>query len=179
MSEFKPEKLFVDFKNGITETEPVIPRTYTLTHSDETGDLFLTVGGIYDWDKITTLRDEVLAEWVNEDGKYKMKVYVHVDGEKGLKETAIRNEIFRRELPLALTAIRYGDRKFFYENNNLDNAPIIVHFNSMVDDYNKKEDWGTFKQYNMCNKEKNRQGYFADKEFLELRGGFIINSDFY
>ena len=119
-----------------------------------------------------------MAEWVNEDGKYKLKVYVHVDGEKGIKETAIRNEIFRRELPLALTAIRYGDRKFFYKNNNLDNVPIIVHFNSMVNEYNKKEDWGIFKQYMMCGKEKNREENL-DKGFLELRGVFIINSEFY
>ena len=156
MFEFEPKKLFVDFKNGAIETEGLVPRTYTMTHSDETGDLFVTVGTIYDWDKITPVRDEVLAEWVKEDGKYKLKVYVQVDGSKGIKETAIRNEIFRRELPLALTAIRYGDRKFFYKNNNLDNVPIIVHFNSMLNEYNKKEDWGIFKQYRMFDEENNR-----------------------
>lgn len=158
MFEFKPEKLFVNFENGINDRPGIIPRTYTMTHSDKTGDLFVTVGSIYDWDKISETRDEVLAEWVNEDNRYKIKVYVHLDGQKGLKETSIRNEIFRRELPLALTAIRYADRNFFNENCDLDNIPIIVHFNSSVDDYNKKEDWGVFKQYNMCNKEKNEKG---------------------
>lgn len=155
MFEFKPEKLIVDFKNGITETCGIIPRTYTMTHSDETADLFVTVGTIYDWDKITEVRDEVIAEWVKEDGKYKIKVYVHVDGQKGVKETAIRNDIFRKELPLALTAIRYADNRFFNKNPDLDNSQIIVHFNSSIDDYNKKENWGVFKQYSTCNKQKN------------------------
>lgn len=154
MFEFKPEKLFVDFKNGVTEKSGIIPRAYTMTHSDETGDLFVTVGLIYDWDKITEIRDEVMAEWVKEDGKYKIKIYVHVDGHNGLKETAIRNEIFRKELPLALTAIRYADYKFFNKNPDLDNAPIIVYFNSGVDNYNKKENWGVFKQYSTCNNGK-------------------------
>lgn len=154
MFEFKPEKLFRDFKNGVSESDGIIPRTYTMTHSDETQDLFVTVGIIYDWDKITEVRDEVLAEWVNEDGKYKMKVYVHVDGQKGLKETTVRNEIFRKELPLALTAIRYADHRFFNKNSDLDDSPIIVHFNSSIDEYNNKENWGTFKQYKTCNKEK-------------------------
>ena len=167
MFEFKPEKLFVDFKNGITETGPIIPRTYTMTHSDETADLFVTVGENYDYDKITSIRDEVLAEWINEDGIYKLNVYVQVDGDGdgGIEETARRDKIFREELGLALKAIRYGDDRFFYENYDLDNAPIIVYFNSRLDNYNKKEEWGTLKDYkynyekNLMSQENTRLGY--------------------
>lgn len=157
MFEFKPEKLFVDFKNGVTDKGGIIPRTYTMTHSDETGDLSVCVGLIYDFDKISEVRDEVMAEWVKEDDKYKIRVYVHVDGKKGVKEASIRNKIFREELPLALTAIRYADYKFFWENPDLDNVPIIVHFNSCFDSYNKKEDWGVFKQYSTCQKKGNKK----------------------
>lgn len=147
MFEFKPEKLFVTFKNGVQEIGPIIVRTYTMTHSDETEDLFVTVGLVYDYDKITNVRDEVLAEWVKENGKYKVNVYVHLDGENNDEETKIRDKIFRNELPLALTAIRYADRKIFTENKELDNAPITVYFNSRLKEYNKIEDWGIFKDY--------------------------------
>ena len=170
MFEFKPEKLFVDFKNGITNTGAAVPRVYTMTHSDETADLFVTVGLVYDFEKITEKRDEVLAEWVNEDDEYKVKVYVHVDGQNGEKETAIRNEIFRREMPLALSAIRYADNSFFMENRNLDKAPIIVHFNSIYDEYNKKEDWGVFEQYATCGEVVNRKEKTLSKKTSEIRG---------
>lgn len=147
MFEFKPEKLIVNFKNGTERMEDVLPRVYTMTHSDKTAELFVTIGVIYDCEKISEVRDEVLAEWVQENGEYKAKIYVQVDGANGLKETEIRNEIFRRELPLALTAIRYADRSFFEKNIQLDSAPIIVNFNSSIDEYNKQENFGTFESY--------------------------------
>jgi Staygreen protein len=53
LSKFIPEKLSVIYKDSVTATEPVIPRRYTLTHSDITGDLFLTIGVNYAWDKVT------------------------------------------------------------------------------------------------------------------------------
>ena len=62
MNNFKPEKLFVTYTGGVTATEPVIPRSYTLTHSDSTGELFLTIGIYYAWENINPKRDEVLGE---------------------------------------------------------------------------------------------------------------------
>lgn len=47
MSELSPEKLHVDFRRGATPTGLKNPRRYTLTHSDLTGDLFLSVGMHY------------------------------------------------------------------------------------------------------------------------------------
>lgn len=174
MFEFKLEKLFVSFKSGIKKTEPIVSRCYTMTHSDETQDLFVTIGVVYDWDKITSMRDEVLAEWVKEDGKYKMNVYLHVDGENGLKETKIRDGIFRNELPLALTSIRYADRKLFSKNNYLDNAPIIVHFNSKLDEYNKIENWGIFKEYAFV-EEENKKVCLGDNERKEFGNRDVEN----
>ena len=62
MKKLNPEKLHVEFRQGVTPTEPIMPRRYTLTHSDVTAELFLTVGPEYAYDKITQMRDEVLAE---------------------------------------------------------------------------------------------------------------------
>ena len=149
MSKLNPDKLNVDFRRGVTQTEPIIPRQYTLTHSDVTGELFLVIGPHYAKDKITAMRDEVLGKWVMHNGNFIFNVYLHVDSKSGVKNTAIRDKIFREELPLALEAIRYGDRKFFRYNTYLDNAPIIVYFNSAFPQYKRIENWGTFSKYRL------------------------------
>jgi hypothetical protein len=47
LAHFIPEKLTVAFIDDVTGTEPVIPRRYTLTHSDVTGELYLAIGKQY------------------------------------------------------------------------------------------------------------------------------------
>ncbi len=146
MERLDPEKLSVTFEPGATATEPIVGRKYTLTHSDKTADLFLTIGLAYAYDEITTMRDEVLAEWQTYEGTPLLYVYVYV-GQFGPVITAIRDTIFRRELPLALEAIRYGDSEFFMEYPKLDNAAIWIYFDSENPDYKKFEYWGTPKDY--------------------------------
>ena len=142
-----PEKLSVEYKCGVTPTEPIFERKYTLTHSDITAELFLTIGLKYAYEKINKMRDEVLAEWRIYNGYPFLYVYIYVDGQFGPGMAAIRNVIFRRELPLALEAIRYGDREFFIAHPLLDNAPIWIYFDSMNPNYNRFENWGTPKDY--------------------------------
>lgn len=61
----------------------VFPRRYTLTHSDRTADLFLTIGPEYIFDQFKGLyarlmRDEVLAELVEENDGITLHVYCEV-----------------------------------------------------------------------------------------------------
>lgn len=151
MSRLNPKKLSVEFRGSVTATEPIFPRRYTLTHSDITAELFLTIGLTYAFDKITAMRDEVLGEWVNTNEDYNFNVYLYVDGNFGSKAAEIRNFIFRRELPLALEGIRYGDKEFFEAHSVLDYAPIIVYFMSSYPQFNKIENWGTFSEYDIAN----------------------------
>ncbi len=72
MSRLRPQKLLVRFAPGVASEGPVAPRCYTLTHSDATGDLFLTVGPGYDRQQISgwytrLMRDEVLAKWQEDE----------------------------------------------------------------------------------------------------------------
>lgn len=147
MEKLNPDKLYVEFRPGVTTTEPTIGRKYTLTHSDVTADLFLTIGLQFAYDKVTAMRDEVLAEWRTNNGFSFLYVYVYVDGLSGPSASAVRNAIFRRELPLALEAIRYGDSRFFGAHPDLDNAPIWIHFYSINPKYNRFENWGTPNDY--------------------------------
>lgn len=145
MSKLNPDKLFVEFRTGVTKTEPVLGRKYTLTHSDITADLFLYIGLQFAIDEINAMRDEVLAEWRMNYGLPYLYVYVYVDGPSG--PASVRNTIFRRELPLALEAIRYGDRVFFAAHPELGDAPIWIYFDSKIPKYNRFENWGTPNDY--------------------------------
>ncbi|HEX2952547.1 MAG TPA: staygreen family protein [Bacillota bacterium] len=147
MSRLNPEKLSLEYRDGVTSAEPVIRRRYTLTHSDITAHLFLTIGFNYAYDQINATRDEVLGEWVQSQDCYFYNVYLHVDGTTGTSETALRDAIFRRELPLALEAIRYGDRRFFLAHPELDQSPIKIYFFSVDPQYNKIENWGIFSDF--------------------------------
>jgi hypothetical protein len=147
MSKLNPEKLSVEFRQGVTPTEPIIPRRYTLTHSDITAELFLTIALNYAFDKITAMRDEVLGEWIKVKNQYHYHVYLYVDGQFSPATATIRNKIFIRELPLALEAIRYGDNKFFSVHPELNHVPIMVHFISTIPKFNRIENWGTFSEY--------------------------------
>ena len=77
-------------------------------------------------------------------------VYVLINQQQQNLKTAIRrNEVFRRELPLALTAIRYGDRFLFDLYPSLDHEPIIVNFISTYPQLFKQERLGTFSSFSM------------------------------
>jgi hypothetical protein len=118
-----------------------------LTHSDITGDLFLTVDTDYAYDKINKMRDEVLGQWKTSEEKLYLYVYVSVDGNSGTTRAFLRNDIFRRELPLALEAIIRGDDRFFNKHEELNESNIWVHFGSKDPRYRKIEYWGTPNDY--------------------------------
>lgn len=144
---FEPEKLRVNYKDGIGTKELISPRRYTLTHSDETAELFLSIGKNYDFDSIDyDMRDEVLGTWEKGDNYY-ILITVEVDNIGGLPTTIIRDKIFREELPLALMAIVYGDNLFFENNKELYEAKVVVRFNSKIKEYDCVEEWGKIKDY--------------------------------
>lgn len=142
MSNFNPDKLHIEFRDGVTEKEPVLGRKYTLTHSDITAELFLTIGLQFAYDKTNAMRDELLAEWrIANDFPY-LHVYVYLDGQFAPDNSEMRDKIFRRELPLALEAIRYGDAGFFDIHPDLDSAQIWIHFDSSDQKYSRFEYYG-------------------------------------
>ena len=149
MNKLNPERLSVEYRDGVNATEPVISRHHTLTHSDDTGELFLTIGTQFAWDKVNKdMRDEVIGEWKTNGYYiyYNANVMVNIEGQDF--NTAMRRyEVFRRELPLALTAIRYGDRFIFDVYPALDNGLIIVNFISTYPQLNTQEIFGTFSSY--------------------------------
>ncbi|RIW38367.1 hypothetical protein D3H55_02175 [Bacillus salacetis] len=149
MSEFDSEKLSLTYIPPASIFYPMDGRKYTLTHSDLTGELFLSAGCVYDMAKIDPLmRDEVLAEWVRVMGQYTLSGKVHVSGgefEKNLSK--VRYMIFQKELPLALTAIVNGDNGFFTYFPWLLDAPIYISFESIYPEFNHVQFYGTPRKY--------------------------------
>lgn len=132
MSRLDPEKLHVRF-DGVLPDFLSLPRCYTLTHSDRTGDMYLTVSLDFDHEQISGLytrlmRDEILAEWKMEQDLFVVHVYCHVCGGFVFGTAGLREYIFRRELPLVIEAIRHGDRELFIKDPRLDQTQILVHF---------------------------------------------------
>jgi len=150
LTRLSPEKLHVRYRPGTGPDAPFLPRRYTLTHSDFTGDLFLTIGEDYDRKQISGLytrlmRDEVLAEWMQEEGR-SLHVYVVEGGRMVFGTAAWRGSILRNEMPLVLEAIRQGDERFLAANPDLDSSPIYVHFRSHGKP-DKVERWGCLADY--------------------------------
>jgi hypothetical protein len=145
----RPEALHVVYAADVTSQEPLAGRRYTLTHSDSTGELFLTIGKEYDRAQISgwytrLMRDEVLSEWrQDEAGGPALHVSCHVSGGIILGGAGMRYAIFQRELPLVLEALRFGDRALFEAHPALDAAPIVVHFRYGAAPHDRQEGWGT------------------------------------
>jgi len=142
MENFNPQKLTTNFQ-GITPLLPVLPRRYTLTHSDSTAQLFLTIGPQFSFDKLGPERDEVLAEWHYCGCIVYLSGWVRVDNPENDKLAATkRYKIFNENLPLALTAIRYGDSLYFKCHPRLDYAEIWLHFLSCYPEFNGAKCFG-------------------------------------
>ena len=154
MSRLQPAKLHVQLGPSLTAKGPIVPRRYTLTHSDTSGMLFLTIDQDYDRDQISgwytrLMRDEVLAEWRDAEHGAALHVYCHVSGGLVFGTARWRYAIFRHELPLVLEAFRHGDRQLFAANPELDHAPIEIHFHSHRRRYRRTERWGTPADYRL------------------------------
>lgn len=151
MADLNPEKLHIVYKDSVDVYKLTIPRKYTLTHSDSTGDLFLTIGIEYDYDQISGLytrfmRDEVLAEWQKKNNHYELHLFMHVSGGICFGWAGLRDRIFRHHLSLVLEVFSCGDKNLFEEMPEIKDSKIMVHFHSNRKKYDKIEDFGRIKE---------------------------------
>ena len=154
MARLSPEKLHINYSQGMRHGVLTTPRFYTLTHSDLTGDLFLSIGPCYDTKQISgwytrLMRDEVLAELQEDADRLSLKAHCHVSGGWVFGRAKWRYSIFCAELSLALEAIRYGDRALFDRDPKFDQIPVRVDFASSDRNYNRTERWGSLGDYRL------------------------------
>ena len=108
---FSSDKLETTFISPMTPDGPVENRKYTLTHSDETGMMFLDIGSQYNYSAINEdMRDEILGKWImSDDNFYRLIFYAHV-GDYNFTNAYKRYMIFKSHLESALQAVFFGDR---------------------------------------------------------------------
>ena len=153
MTRLIPDKLHVNYLHDET-SDGRSGRFYTLTHSDSTGDLYLSIGQCHakkqtlGW-YTRLIRDEVLAELKKDSQDFSLNVHCHISGGFIVGTAKWRYEIFCSELSLVLEAIRFGDRSFFDHNPELDKASVLVHFESTDKRFNKVEKLGLIGDYKL------------------------------
>ena len=111
-------RISVEFRDGVCEKWPVFNRKYTVTHSDETAEIFVTIGMEYARDKYSAMRDEVILHFLCCNNCIKMMGYVQIDVPGRYFDREKRKTIFCREMPKALQAVRYADRIFLMPMRN-------------------------------------------------------------
>nr|AAW82958.1 senescence-inducible chloroplast stay-green protein [Sorghum bicolor] len=128
---------------------PLLPRTYTLTHSDVTASLTLAVSHTINRAQLQgwynrLQRDEVVAEWKKVRGRMSLHVHCHISGGHFLLDliAGLRYYIFRKELPVVLKAFVHGDGDLFSRHPELEDAPVWVYFHSNLTRFNRVECWG-------------------------------------
>jgi len=154
LSAFDPSRLRVRWLNDKPLGPNINQRRHTLTHSDATGDLFLTIGSEFDLRQVSAfytrpMRDEVLAEWRRDEGGPGLHVFCHVSGGVHIGSAPWRYGIFRQHMPQVLQAFRQGDEGLFRSHPELDQASVFVHYRSHRADYARVEAWGLLRQYRL------------------------------
>ena len=123
---------------------------FTLTHSDFTGELFLSIGYVYDFDAIDKkMRDEVIAKWQkNSENEYVLcgKVYIS-GGEFNPLDSSVRFNVFQREMDTALQGMINGDRPFYDNYPTFLDAPICIYYDSIYPQFRGATYYGTPRQY--------------------------------
>jgi len=175
VSRLNPDKLHVRLLRGADKSGPLVPRRYTLTHSDATGDLYLVIGRDYDRDAISSwytrlMRDEVLAEWRETERGPSLHLYCHVSGGLTFGPAGWRYRIFQHELPLVLEALRCGDARLYDAYPALDDAPIWVHYRARQRRYQRTEGWGTPADYQLTSTAGRARGREANCQ-LRIENG--------
>ena len=145
--EFTPDKLEITLIDPVTENGPVEGRKYTLTHSDTTGMMFLTIANEYNYNAINyDLRDEILGAWKESDTSYILFFYAYV-GNLSYADALYRYNIFKSHIDSALQAIIYGDRMLLSKYPELLNTPIYIKFDSSIPVFNNYEFYGFVMDY--------------------------------
>ena len=143
------EKLTAAILPPATSLFPIDRRKYTIGHSDETGMIYVSIGGRYDERLFNhTLKDEVLAEWRPHLGQYILNASVHIsDGDFDENNARVRYLIFNREMKTALQAAFTADRELFSHFPWLLDSPVYICFQSIYPKYNKMKQIGKVRNF--------------------------------
>ena len=143
----KQRQIFVEYRDNVGPLAPLEERTYTMTHSDETGDIFVTIELNYAPDQTNKIQDQVYMKWLPIEDKFFLYGEVIIDNDTITGKSDISYEIFSREMPLALHAIYTADLPLFEAYPTLNDTPVIINFLSTDPKYDKLHCYGEISHY--------------------------------
>jgi len=149
VSEWTSETFSVNIAPPATVFHPLEGRKYTLSQSEYTGNLFLSISNQFS--KITdnsNVSEILQAEWITLMGEYALNGKISMNGSESDKRlTQVRCMIFQKELPELIRLLVLADNQFFNNYPLLLDAPIIIHFNTDISDFSGTFHLGTPRQY--------------------------------
>jgi len=156
MSSLDLEKLKIEYKEGVNQRAPIIPRRYTFIESEASEEFSLTVGPEFFYNKLNDRQRVVLGEWLIVDDEIQFYVYIHE--EEGFQPHMEDNLTDSRWILIDLTlrAIRFGDNEFFGAHPEMRDNPIVVYILNHKPEYNRAECCGSFSEYEQMENDDNR-----------------------
>jgi hypothetical protein len=145
-------RLTVSFAEGTQPDGPLTPRRYTLTHSDRTGRLFLSIGPDFDRRALCKLQvrlmgDEVLGEWAVDEQGPRLDLHMRAQGGLPLFGTAtMRVRIFRGYRPLVVATVCQGDAALLAAHPQLGDAEVVAIFH-WRGRRQQREPWGHLREW--------------------------------
>ncbi|MCL7046075.1 hypothetical protein MKW94_014059 [Papaver nudicaule] len=172
------EVVFMENNNNYKQMSSLTndyPRTYTLTHCDLTANLTLTISNAITLDQLKGWynNDDVVAEWKRVNEGMCLIVHCHVSGPNVLMDVLaeFRYLIFKKEMPLVLQAVQYGDSMFIEQHPELMDALVWVYFHSSSKKYNRVECWGALKNAAQGKQEAQLQSSISSGNNSKEAGG--------
>nr|WP_083489307.1 staygreen family protein [Heyndrickxia shackletonii] len=149
VSEWTSETLSVNIAPPATVFHPLEGRKYTLSQSEYTGKLFLSISNQFSKQTNDLDVSEILqAEWITLMGEYALNGNISMNGsESDRRLTQVRCMIFQKELPELIRMLVIADNQFFNNYPLLLDAPIIIHFNTDIPEFSGTFQLGTPRQY--------------------------------
>ncbi|TYR80226.1 hypothetical protein FZC66_13940 [Priestia megaterium] len=143
----RPRQVDVIYGLGITPTEPMAPRKYTIFPSTQSSTPSIHVGLEFAYDHMSKQQDECLASFIFNKGFYSLSLYFYVGSH--IKEEFILNRYFHflEQLPVILNALYHAERFFFQKHPILEHCPIFLYVDSSHPLFEHKKCLGALYQY--------------------------------
>ncbi|MGV3466886.1 MAG: staygreen family protein [Heyndrickxia sp.] len=151
MSEWTSETFSVNIAPPATAFYPLEGRKYTISQSEYTGNLFLSISNQFSNLVVDSNLLEILqAEWITFMGEYALKGKISINGsDNDRRLTQVRCMIFQKDLPELIRALVTADQQFFKNYPLLLDAPIIIHFDTTFPEFSGSFHLGSPRQYLM------------------------------
>ncbi|MBY6086778.1 MULTISPECIES: staygreen family protein [Priestia] len=142
-----PRQVDVTYGLGITSTEPMIPRKYTIFPSHQSSIPSIYVGLEFAYDHISKSRNECLASFLFNKGFYSLSLYFYIDHTIS-EDAALERYIHLLEiLPVYLNTLYHSEKLFFQKHPLLEHCPIFLYTDSSHSFLDGKKSLGALYQY--------------------------------